>query len=266
MSSLSQPSELSSDERSIVEEAERVIQALTLSADAKRLIREMIAQPVKMSIPNVIDIWELGQGRRESIPGLKSHVVWLEEGNDKAGYQHMLKHADEFRQLGISQNELVEVAKAATQVGDVVGSQRGKSRTGPGRPIFLMIYKDIPVAVAISIGSNGFLVGMNRQAFDKYLKEGPPINNLGRYQSSDAEITPESPLFHGWVLRQDRTGMSHPTAYRTRYEYHKDQKVTESRGEEPIGEWIYSKTIVGPLDKGFHWYRSNIVTNRQEYT
>ena len=74
----------------------------------------------------------------------------------------MLKHAEEFEQLGIQETELEEVARSATTMGDFAGSQGGNSRGRTGRPVLLLVYKDTPLAVAISIGSNGFIVGMNR--------------------------------------------------------------------------------------------------------
>ena len=256
---LSTGPELSSTDRSIAEEA---IEALPLSDKGKRLVHQMMAQSVRMNIPDVLAIWEIGQERCNSFPGLKSSVVWMEKGNDKAGYQHMLNHAHEFRMLGINETELGEVAKAATTIGDVVGSQGGKTRVGPGRPVLLLIYKDTPLAVAISIGSNGFLVGMNRQDFDKYLSQGPPIDKLGRYQSSDGEISPGSFNFRGWAMREIPTG---PKRYRVEYDYHKDGQVTKTIETEPSGEWVYHKEPVGPIDKGFHWLRKSIVTGAYEH-
>lgn len=263
LSLLSAGSELSSTDRSTVEEA---IEALTLSDEAKRLVRQMMEKSVRMTIPDVLAIWNIGQERSKSIPGLNSHIVWMEKGNDKAGYQHMLKHADEFKKLGINETELEEVAKAATTIGDLVGAQGGKRRVGPGRPIFLLIFKDTPLAVAISIGSNGFLVGMNGQDFGRYLKQGPPITKLGRYQSSNAEIIPGSAKFQGWVLRLVPAGVDseHLDEHRI-YEHHKNQEVTKTQETEPVGEWIYSESVVGELDREGHWFRKNLVTNVHEY-
>jgi len=36
------------------------------------------------------------------------------------------------------------------------------------RPILLLYFYDKPIAVAISIGSNGFVVGMNPRNFDDF--------------------------------------------------------------------------------------------------
>ncbi|KAF2685949.1 hypothetical protein K458DRAFT_266741, partial [Lentithecium fluviatile CBS 122367] len=111
------------------------------------------------------------------IPGLQAHTIWVEEGNEKAGFNHMLKHESEFSRDGIGGIELIEVAEAATKVGTRVSFQAGTTRkkagAASGRPIFLLIYKEIPLAVAISIGSNGFVVGMNRQSWEKNLGEIP---------------------------------------------------------------------------------------------
>ena len=42
---------------------------------------------------------------------------------------------------------------------------------GPGRPILLLFFHDKPIAVAISVGDNGFVAGMNPRNFEEFRDE-----------------------------------------------------------------------------------------------
>ncbi|EER39598.1 predicted protein [Histoplasma capsulatum H143] len=57
--------------------------------------------------------------------------------------------------LGITKDQLAELAEAATTVGYLSGMQDHRQ---PGRPIFALSFYGKLVAVAILIGSNGFVV------------------------------------------------------------------------------------------------------------
>lgn len=215
--------ELSNDDRSIVPWVEAQIQALDLTDESKELIRTMLKKPVKMTVPEVMSIWEIAADRRQIFPGLQSKILWVEGGSAgkapgerKGGYKHILDHAPEFERLGIHKEELVEVAEAVTSLGTFVGMQnqgkpRGKNRED--RPVLLLLYKDIPLAVAISVGSNGFVVGMNHQSFANYMAKGPThINDVARWKSADGDIDPTNPSFHGWVLQWKSE--SHPECWK----------------------------------------------------
>lgn len=80
----------------------------------------------------------------------------------------MLKHAKEFEELGIPTTQLAEVAEATTTVGIPGDAQ---SKWGAGRPILGIFFHEKPLAVAVSVGSNGFVVGMNRSSWEKFKKE-----------------------------------------------------------------------------------------------
>ncbi len=60
-----------------------------------------------------------------------------------------------------------KTAEAATTVGYPGGEQKGGMNT-PGRPIFGPSFYGQPLAVAISVGSNGFVVGMNRSSLETF--------------------------------------------------------------------------------------------------
>ncbi|KAF2811047.1 uncharacterized protein BDZ99DRAFT_462324 [Mytilinidion resinicola] len=104
-----------------------------------------------MTVPDVLSVWKVIDERKQYFPGLRSNAIWVETGNTKAGYEHILRHQDEFKLLGIGPHELAEVAEAVTTVATHVGAQK-KTAKRPGRPVFLVIYKDKPIAVAIDVG------------------------------------------------------------------------------------------------------------------
>ncbi|KAL2359231.1 hypothetical protein RJZ56_007922 [Blastomyces dermatitidis] len=143
------------------------INALNIPSEWKELLIAAITCGVHITVDRVVRIWSVSETLR--IPGLQQPVLWIEDNSPAAGYQHMLAHANEFRQLGISEEQLGEVAEAATTVG-YPGGQQGGSKKGPGRPIFALAFYGKLVAVAISVGSNGFVVGMNRSSLEQFLE------------------------------------------------------------------------------------------------
>jgi hypothetical protein len=80
----------------------------------------------------------------------------------------MLNHRAEFEKLGVPASKLMEVAEAATTRGYYGGIQ--PCCKAPGRPIFGLFFHGKPLAVAISIGTNGFIVGMNSSNLSKLLE------------------------------------------------------------------------------------------------
>ncbi|WP_405373729.1 pre-toxin TG domain-containing protein [Pseudobutyrivibrio sp.] len=85
-------------------------------------------------------------------------IIWLENGTEKAGLQHIItEHVDDFANVGIPQNEIPDYIMTAVDKGQIVGYQ-GR---GTGRPIYEFVYKGEVKQVAITIGSNGFVVGAN---------------------------------------------------------------------------------------------------------
>lgn len=137
------------------------------------LIKTALEAGVKIKIERVLHIWQITN--RYNIRGLQHHIVWIEQGTDKAGYQHMLKHKEDFEILGVPEDKLIEVAEAATSVGYPDGFQG----PDPGRPILGLFFHGRPLAVAISVGSNGFVVGMNPSNFNNFInKTAISLNDL----------------------------------------------------------------------------------------
>lgn len=109
----------------------------------------------KINEPNTIHAWPLGR----HVPGVPSSTThaWLEEGNSKAGMQHVLKHQGEFAQHGVHPDEIPHYLAHATQHGNIVGLQ-GK---GDGRSVYQTEHNGHPGHVGVTMGSNGFVVGAN---------------------------------------------------------------------------------------------------------
>ena len=84
-------------------------------------------------------------------------LVWLENGNSKAGLEHVMNHADDFAAKGIPKNQIQDLVMEALNKGEIVGYQ-GK---GQGRPIYEVVFNGQKQRVAITIGNNGFIVGAN---------------------------------------------------------------------------------------------------------
>lgn len=79
----------------------------------------------------------------------------------------MLILANEFQKSGITNNQLPEIAEAATSIG-ILGFLKGKTETKIGRPVFALKFYGKCLAVAISVGDNGFVIGMNRTSLKKF--------------------------------------------------------------------------------------------------
>lgn len=86
----------------------------TVGEEWRQLIRETIRAGHKITILDVVNIWRLSEGK--TING--TTTVWLEKGDLMSGVVHILdQHIDELLQKGITEDELGDVAEAATVVG-----------------------------------------------------------------------------------------------------------------------------------------------------
>jgi hypothetical protein len=113
----------------------------------EELLEELAANGVKHDPDKVILIGKDGDGK----------IVFLESGNAKAGLQHVMDHADQFTDIGVPRDKVGQFVFDATTTGKVVGYQ-GK---GTGRPIYEFLFEGRPYKVAVTVGSNGFIVGAN---------------------------------------------------------------------------------------------------------
>jgi hypothetical protein len=155
------------------------------------LIQETLSRGVKLSPEKVMRIWQVGQERKIPVKTLWVEIGYQKHKNGKpdgggVGYKHMLTHAYEFEKMGISQNKLPELAEAGTKVGIIKEKKKeekeekeeeeklnnGKKER---RPVIGLVFYGKPVAIEVTIGSNGFIVGMNPKSM-KYFRK---VANMG---------------------------------------------------------------------------------------
>ncbi|MGW7052530.1 polymorphic toxin-type HINT domain-containing protein [Streptomyces sp. NPDC054887] len=114
----------------------------------KELLDEMKETGVKFDPEKVIRAERDADGK----------IVFLEEGNSRAGLKHILEeHADDFERSGIAREDIPDLVMQAATKGKKVGTQ-GK---GDGRPIYEVEFKGQKRRVAVTVGNNGFVVGAN---------------------------------------------------------------------------------------------------------
>jgi hypothetical protein len=84
-------------------------------------------------------------------------IVWLEEGDERRGQAHILApdRVANFVGVGIAEDDIVEVVFRAATTGRPVGT------TGKDRLVFEVDYHGQPKRIAVTVASNGFIVGAN---------------------------------------------------------------------------------------------------------
>lgn len=121
------------------------------SGQGKALIDEVISRGDKINSSEVIGIAKDKNGK----------IVWLEKGHlgsSPSGLAHIMDaHENDFNRKGISSSDIPDFVLSAASKGDIIGYQ-GK---GKGRPIYQINYSGKDYKVAITVGSNGYIVGAN---------------------------------------------------------------------------------------------------------
>jgi hypothetical protein len=117
-------------------------------AEKSIFIAELQAKGIKCN-PN--DIIEIGYDMNEKL-------IFLEKGNEKAGLTHIIdRHSEDFGGIGVEIGEIADVVFEAAIKGTSLG-QQGIKLT---REIFQIIHNGEKKNIAITISSNGFIVGAN---------------------------------------------------------------------------------------------------------
>ncbi|ARU25863.1 hypothetical protein RSSE_p1684 (plasmid) [Ralstonia solanacearum] len=111
-------------------------------------LEALAANGVKFSRQDVI-----ATGRTQS-----GQIVFLETGTTKAGLEHIIDaHGAEFAGMGVSPKQIPDVVMRAVTQGKLVGYQG----SGVGRPIYEVDVNGQQQRIAVTVGSNGFIVGAN---------------------------------------------------------------------------------------------------------
>ena len=115
------------------------------------------SNPPVVSIP--MRIGPLPGHRVRRLPDPRPRV-FLEQGSEKAGLRHVMSaHGDQFAAKGVDAGSVPDLLMKALKENDVVAHQ-GRP---PGRPVYQTSFRGRPIRVAITVGSNGFIVGANVQ-------------------------------------------------------------------------------------------------------
>ena len=86
-------------------------------------------------------------------------IVFLETGNSKAGLKHIVEgHGQDFAKAGIPEDQIPDAIMKAVTEGELDGMQGKPPR---GRPIYKVKISGQEKRIAVTTGSNGFIVGAN---------------------------------------------------------------------------------------------------------
>ena len=111
------------------------------------LLDELAKSGVKYNPDDVLAVTKTADGK----------LVWLENGNNSEGMQHILNHAEDFVNKGVPEDKIEELIMESLTNGKVIGYQ-GR---GTGRLIYEVVFEGKTYDTAITVGSNGFIVGAN---------------------------------------------------------------------------------------------------------
>jgi filamentous hemagglutinin len=119
---------------------------LTDEVEREELIAQLQASGVKHNLDDILGIARLSDGK----------IVFLEIGNDGAGWQHIRKqHAENFAARGIPENQIIDAVMAAVINGRILGNQ-GRSRTA-----YEIEFNGAIQYISVEVASNGYIVGAN---------------------------------------------------------------------------------------------------------
>jgi filamentous hemagglutinin len=120
--------------------------SLTDEVEREELIAQLRASGVKHNPDDILGIARLSDGK----------IVFLEIGNDGAGWQHIRKeHAENFAARGIPENQIIDAVMAAVINGRILGNQ-GRSRT-----VYEIELNGAIQYISVQVASNGYIVGAN---------------------------------------------------------------------------------------------------------
>jgi filamentous hemagglutinin len=119
---------------------------LTDEVEREELIGQLRVSGVKHNPDDILGIARLSDGK----------IVFLEIGNDGAGWQHIRKqHAENFAARGIPENQIIDAVMAAVINGRILGNQ-GRSRT-----VYEIEFNGAIQYISVEVASNGYIVGAN---------------------------------------------------------------------------------------------------------
>ena len=123
----------------------KILRIVRYGVGAAELFDSMRQQGIKFRSEDVVAVGQFYDGR----------IVFLEKGNEKSGLEHIIQeHAKEFLSIGVPQQYIPNVVLRAVTEGKVVGIQGT-------RPIYELVISGQVRRIAVTVGSNGYIVGAN---------------------------------------------------------------------------------------------------------
>jgi filamentous hemagglutinin len=111
-----------------------------------KLLEEMSGNGVKFNPQDVLRAGRNADG----------NIVFLETGNSNAGLEHIVQaHGKDFANIGVSEDQIPDLVIEAATRGKSIGIQ------GRNRPVYQVDFNGSSYNVAVTVGSNGFIVGAN---------------------------------------------------------------------------------------------------------
>jgi hypothetical protein len=109
------------------------------------LIEDLARLGVKFTLDNIVAIRRDATGR----------ILFLEKGNSRAGLEHIvLQHGDDFAKRGIAVEKIPDAVLKAAADGVQVAIQGT-------RPVYEVEFDGRTHLIAVTVGTNGFIVGAN---------------------------------------------------------------------------------------------------------
>ncbi|QTA85340.1 Uncharacterized protein dnm_013450 [Desulfonema magnum] len=114
------------------------------------LLRELAESGVRHTPEDIVRI------ARRATDG---KIIFIEKGSRRAGLQHILeRHAEDFARQGFSSGEIPDIVIKAVAEGIIVGCQGT-------RLIYEIETEGNRYRIAVTVGSNGYIVGANPVSF-----------------------------------------------------------------------------------------------------
>ncbi|APU12695.1 MULTISPECIES: hypothetical protein [Actinoalloteichus] len=129
-------------------------------------IAELRRSGTKISTDKIVRMTRLRNGR----------LVWLETGTKNSGLGHVMSDGrpEQFEYLGTPREQLPALIIAALERGRVVGY------SGRDRPVYEVDIGDGPRRIAITVSSNGYIVGAHPIPLDQVLRQHRDRSKHGR--------------------------------------------------------------------------------------
>jgi hypothetical protein len=148
---------------------------LSHSQKTRRNAERIQANGHKIQPDKTVNAWKVPATSEYPAPHGRPDYMWMETGSDRAGLGHLQQpsRVRNFANAGIPASEQREKLPVLAEAHTTVGRHVGYS--GRDRPVMATYIDGQVHKTAVTVGNNGFVVGMNPVSRDKFkVKEGDP--------------------------------------------------------------------------------------------